>query len=318
MINTKNKENNWLSAHRKKITSQFGEDGVIEEIFKLIGEENKWCVEFGAGRGNTNTWSLINQKGWSGVLIEINPVYCRDMRNAYKDNDQVVIINKAVNFERPNLLDNILCNTVIPTSFDFMVVDIDGNDYHVWESFQLYKPRVVMVEYNGRIPLDMEFVQPQDFHLQWGSSLASIVKLGQKKGYELVYAYANNAIFVKKELFKLFCIMDNSIAAIARDYYPQGHFFQLYDGTIVLHGMERILADKKKISKKPLYVLTLNGLFPVTFSYDRKITRFIKNFIKGNNFIYSFIYPHVEKIYGDIWTRKRKKLFTKKQRQFKR
>jgi len=316
-MSTKNKENNWLSAHRKKITSQFGEDGVIEEIFKLIGEENKWCIEFGAGRGNTNTWSLINKKGWSGVLIEINPVYCRNMRSVYKDNEQVIVINKAVNFEGPNSLDNILRNTAMPNTFDFMVVDIDGNDFHVWEAFQLYKPRVVMIEYNGGIPIDIEFVQPRDINLQWGSSLASLVKLGKEKEYELVYAYANNAIFVKKELFNLFGIMDNSVAAIARNYYSQGLFFQLHDGTIVLYGAGRILAYKKKISKKSVYVLTPDGLFPVKFSYNWKIARFIKNFIKGNNFIYSFIYPHVEKIYGGIWKRKREKLFTKKQRQFK-
>ena len=41
-------KNDWSLDHRKKITSQCGEDGIIEKIFEMIGVQNKWCVEFGA------------------------------------------------------------------------------------------------------------------------------------------------------------------------------------------------------------------------------------------------------------------------------
>jgi len=67
------KGNNWLALYRKNITSQSGEDGIIEKIFELIKGDN-WCVEFGAcdGKSTSNTWNLINNKGWSAVPIEPN------------------------------------------------------------------------------------------------------------------------------------------------------------------------------------------------------------------------------------------------------
>ena len=45
-----------------------------------------------------------------------------------------------------------------------------------------------MVEFNPTIPADVEFVQPRDIKINQGSSLLSLTKLGQEKGYELVAA----------------------------------------------------------------------------------------------------------------------------------
>jgi hypothetical protein len=49
-----------LSVYEKNITSQFGEDGIIEEVLNRIGIENASCVEFGAwdGKHFSNTWQL--------------------------------------------------------------------------------------------------------------------------------------------------------------------------------------------------------------------------------------------------------------------
>jgi hypothetical protein len=51
--------------------SQFGEDGLVEAVFELIGTTNKWCFEVGAADGvfYSNTKRLRDQ-GWSAVLIE--------------------------------------------------------------------------------------------------------------------------------------------------------------------------------------------------------------------------------------------------------
>jgi len=56
---------------QKNVTSQCGEDGIIEEIFTIIKDGDKWCVEFGAwdGKQTSNTWNLIQNKGWAGIAI---------------------------------------------------------------------------------------------------------------------------------------------------------------------------------------------------------------------------------------------------------
>ncbi len=90
-------------------------------------------------------------------------------------------------------------------------IDIDGNDYYIWESIKDYDPKVDIIEFNQAIPSDIEFVQKKDFTLHQGNSLLSLIKLGKLKGYELVATSFCNAIFVKSDLFDLFEIADNRI-----------------------------------------------------------------------------------------------------------
>ena len=44
-------ESTYLDVVRRNVTSQAGEDGLIQRIFSMIGAANKWCVEFGAWDG---------------------------------------------------------------------------------------------------------------------------------------------------------------------------------------------------------------------------------------------------------------------------
>jgi len=62
-----------VNKYRRNVTSQFGQDGVLAETFKRLGiGPQPWCVEIGAhdGYSLSNTWNLINEQGWSAVLIE--------------------------------------------------------------------------------------------------------------------------------------------------------------------------------------------------------------------------------------------------------
>lgn len=307
---------NPLFSYCQKLNSQYGEGGVLEEIFRRISVKNEdaWCVEFGAGDGgenNTNTWHFINQLGWSAVLIEADPVYYRDLPKNYEGNKRVFCFNKLVDFEGPDSLDNILRRTPIPADFDFLCIDIDGNDYHIWKSLHSYQPKVVMIEYNGRIFSDIEFVQPRDKSIRWGSSLLSIAKLGKEKGYELVYAHICNAILVKKEYYGLFNIADNSPAMVVGDEDPQTRFFQLYDGSIVLCGcpIRKLLCNKKKLSgSNPVWVLEDCGrLRPVKFCQDGKTLKFLKRMFKGGT-LYQLSYPLIRKFYDQAWKKRRGQL----------
>ena len=65
-------ESAYLQEFRRDVTSQYGEDGIIEKTLELLDEPTKWCVEFGAwdGRHLSNTYDLIVNKGYSAVMIE--------------------------------------------------------------------------------------------------------------------------------------------------------------------------------------------------------------------------------------------------------
>ena len=58
--------------YSNNITSQFGEDGIIKEIFNRIGTKYKICVELGAwdGKHFSNTWNLWFNNEWHAILIE--------------------------------------------------------------------------------------------------------------------------------------------------------------------------------------------------------------------------------------------------------
>src|SRR3989338_1092974 len=285
-------EADYLSGYRKQVTSQFGEDGVIEKIFEIMenadrpeghglafhSQSHKWCVEFGAGDGKTfsNIWNLIVSKGWSAVAIEANKKLYKRLIRTYRDNNKVICINKIMNFAGDNTLDGVLSETPIPKDFDLLCVDVDGNDYHIWNSLKRYTPKVVMIEFNPTIPADVEFVQHRDMKISQGSSLLSLTKLGLEKGYELAAALDVNAFFVKQKDYPLFKMKDNSPALVRKINKYETRLFQLYDGTLVLAGNKTFLWRGEEINQDKIQVLPKSlRRYPARISFLRKIFNYL-------------------------------------------
>lgn len=250
--------NSDLLTYSRDVTSQHGEDGIIERIFDIIGEESKWCVELGALNGvhDSNVWHLINECGWSGVLIEADYTQFERLHKEYADVERVLCINTFVSFDGANSLDAIFVHTPLPRVFDLLSLDIDGNEYHLLDSLADYHPRVMVVEFNQTIPNEVAFIQPRDMHVFQGSSLRSLVELGKHKGYELVAANEANAFFVLKDLFPKFGITDNAIDALHADTRYQTKLYQLYDGTLRTTGYNRLLWHDLPIDMEKLQVLS--------------------------------------------------------------
>lgn len=238
-----NDESTYLARFKNDVTSQCGEDGVIEEIFNIIGTESRWCVEFGAWDGKylSNTYNLIANKGWSGTLIEGSRQRFGQLEQTYAGNPKAHLICDVVGFD-PNRdsLDCILARTPIPERFDLLSIDIDGNDWYIWESVTRFRPRIVVIEFNPTVPNDVAFLQDKDPAINQGCSLLALLDLAKSKDYELVCATAWNGFFVVKEEFHKFNIADNSIDAM---YLPvcDGRVFHGFDCRIFAVGMPRFL-----------------------------------------------------------------------------
>ena len=230
--------NNWLNEYARNVTSQTGEDGIIEKALDVIGENEGWCVEFGAwdGKHLSNTHNLIANKAYSAVLIEGNARRFRDLEVNYRDNASVYALNTLVGFNKDDGLDALLSQTGIPVNFDLLSIDIDGNDYHVWAATESYRPKVVVIEYNPTIPNAVEFVQIRDMRVMQGSSILSLTKLARVKRYELVAVTEFNAVFVDSKYFDLFGIQDNSVDAIRTEQPLVTYIFNGYDGTVFMRG----------------------------------------------------------------------------------
>ena len=226
------------NQYARDVTSQFGEDGIINEILNRIGRRNRWCVEFGAWDGKylSNTWTLINNEHWSGVLIEGAQDRCTALHASYQSRPNEVFVRQGyVGWESGNDLDGFLGGTPIAQDFDVLSIDIDGNDWHVWHALKNYRPRLVVVEFNPSASNELYFVQDANGALNQGASLRAMVDLGKSKGYELVATTYTNAFFVLAEDFDKLGIADNSIDAM-HEPHIEIQICQGYDGTIFAAG----------------------------------------------------------------------------------
>ncbi len=231
-------EPTWLLKYRRNVHSHDGEDGIIEKVLGLIPDKNKWCVEFGAWDGIylSNTRNLIANHEYSAVLIEGSAAKHEELKRNNEQYKSVIPLCTFVGFDKRDNLDTILSSTPIPKDFDFLSIDVDGNDYHIWRAMSEYKPKLVCIEFNPTIPTTSKFIQEPDFSITRGCSLSALDDLAKEKGYELICVISVNAFFVRKEYYPLFQMETNSPEVLRTDLSGLTYFCVGYDGKVFLEG----------------------------------------------------------------------------------
>lgn len=257
-----------INLHEKKFYSQNGEDGIIEFIFSKIGTTNKFFVEFGVGDGfECNTVYLLDKKGWKGLMMDYGAdqqiqwenvmkkawsnrklslvaslqkdlrfakkILKRSTRSAYSKRDVKIEKVTAENIQ------DLFQKYNVPKNFDLLSIDIDYNDYWVWNAIVDYFPRVVVIEYNSSIPPTESRVVPYDPNAKWdgtnyfGASLLALKNLGQRKGYTLIGCDNNgvNAFFCKSDL-----IQGKKIKNI-EELYKAPKYGEIVNGVYIGHPM---------------------------------------------------------------------------------
>ncbi len=188
------------------VTSRCGEDGVIEKIFEIIQEKNRWCVEVSASieKKYSNVYNLLTHADWRGILVESGPATRKEMQKTFRWHVNVRCINTSSDLADPHSLDNTLSETGTPEDFDLLSLSMGGEDYHLWDSVQKYRPKVVVIQYDPAFKNDLIFIYNHSRGFGNGSSLAAILELGSTKGYVQVCTTASSVIFVKKAYGPLF------------------------------------------------------------------------------------------------------------------
>jgi hypothetical protein len=88
-------------------------------------------------------------------------------------------------------------------------IDIDGNDYWIWDALTQVEPQVVIIETHNEfgmrnivVPYDPDYYYPGKHPVYHGASPVAMCKLAERKGYRLVGAneLGFNFIFVKNGL----------------------------------------------------------------------------------------------------------------------
>jgi hypothetical protein len=233
----------YLERFGYKVYSQDDEDGIIDEIFNRIKTTNKTFVEFGVQNGLESNCHFLLHKGWNGLWIDGNKKSIKELKQYFKKpiaQKQLSVINAFITKDNINKLIGIDGN--INGEIDLLSIDIDGNDYWIWEAINCIEPRVVVIEYNSKFPPPYEWVMEYDEKHIWdgsdkhSASLKSFEILGTRLGYQLVGTNMNglNAFFVKKELTQgLFpepATAENLYHVFGNGYMWSGHQAKGYIG----------------------------------------------------------------------------------------
>ena len=193
-----------------RVFSQFGEDGIIQFLISNTEIPNKTFVEFGVeDYAESNTRFLLINNDWSGLVIDGSQPNVETIKNdAICWKHDLTALNAFIT------KDNI--NSLIASRFSgdmgLLSIDIDGNDYWIWDSINVVNPRIVICEYNSvfgskhcvTIPYSADFVR-QNAHwsnLYFGASLGALTMLAERRGYFFVgcNSAGNNAFFVRKDV----------------------------------------------------------------------------------------------------------------------
>lgn len=198
-----------------KVYSQWGEDGIIQHLIRHIEIPNKIFVEFGVeDYTEANTRFLLQNNNWTGLIMDGSEENIEKVKNDpiyWRYNLQAV----SAFIDRDNINELILKNG-ISGDIGILSVDIDGNDYWVWEQIKVVSPRIVICEYNSlfgnmhaiSVPYDKAFVRSEKHfsNLYYGASIGAFDYLASQKGYTLVASNSagNNLFFVRDDLAHVF------------------------------------------------------------------------------------------------------------------
>jgi hypothetical protein len=221
---TKILQRNWLQHYKEcakrntkidlsdagfRVFSQFEEDGILLAIFGIIGETNKVFIDIGSANGiNSNCANFAVNFGWHGLFMDGNENGIKEGREFYNSHSDTWAYPpkfKHAFIQRENV-NHLIEAAGFKGEVDLVSIDLDGNDYWVWDALNVVSPRVVIIETHVEfgfksivVPYDKDYSYPgihPDYH---GASPVAMKKLANKKGYRLVGSnyYGFNTIYVK-------------------------------------------------------------------------------------------------------------------------
>lgn len=195
-----------------KVFSQFGDDGIIQYLLQQVDipEGSRKFIEFGVqDYQESNTRFLLMNDNWSGLILDGSSAnIAKVVADAQFWRHDLTAV--AAFIDRDNVND-LFSRNGYKGEIGLLSVDIDGNDYWVWESIEVVNPIIVVCEYNSvfgaehavTIPYDPVFQRSAAHYsnLYWGVSLNALFLLASRRGYAFVgcNSAGNNAYFVRRD-----------------------------------------------------------------------------------------------------------------------
>ena len=237
---------NDINDYEFKKTSQNNEDGIIEFIFNKIGLEKINFVEIGFDFYQNNSLNFLDKVN-KGLFIdgsEDKVIKFKSIISMLYPFKNISVVNKFIDKDNLNsIIGNYFRND---DEIDFFSIDVDGNDYYLFENLEV-RPKVICIEYNFWFGPDAKCSTPYDKNFIWeigttycGASLNSLCDLAKRKGYYLIAleSHCVNAFFIRSDLKDNFEIIDNIKFFRTPKYYSNDE----------IENRKKLLLENKKLT----------------------------------------------------------------------
>lgn len=193
--------------------SQNGEDGILLYLFTIAGHGTRRAVEVCAGNAiEANATNLVLHHDWDALMLDGDESLIKEGElffGAHPETHRIGPTLAAEWITRDNI-GQILARHGYEDDIDLLSLDMDGMDYWILETLTI-RPRIIVLEYNNRIPADRAVTVPYDERFAtdawagdgyFGAGLAAFDRLLRSREYELVGSnrHNTNAFFVRSDV----------------------------------------------------------------------------------------------------------------------
>lgn len=201
-----------LASVEFKVFSQNGEDGIIEWLVAKLPMIPQSFIEFGVENyQESNTRFLLTNRNWRGLVIDGSEKNINFIKgqNLYWQHD-LTAVAKFITTENIN---RVFQDNNFVGDIGILSIDIDGNDYWIWQAIDVVSPAIVIVEYSAvlgdmypiSVPYQSDFYR-FDAHYSGqyaGASIKAFNHLAEQKGYKLIGTNSTgvNAFYIRNDLF---------------------------------------------------------------------------------------------------------------------
>jgi hypothetical protein len=196
--------------------SQFEEDGIILYILAAIGMETRTVVEMCCGSGHEcMAANLILNHRFRGFLLDGDDASVNAATSFFSSKKDCYmtppVIRKA--WITKDNVNTLLREMGASGEVDLLSLDMDGNDYWIWDAITEINPRLCVFETHNLVPDDVSVTIPYDPNFYcWSKkgderdfrsvSLLAMKKLSEAKGYRMIGAHRHgfNVFFLRNDL----------------------------------------------------------------------------------------------------------------------
>ena len=212
-----------------RVFSQWGEDGIIDWLVSLLPDIPQTFIEFGVeDYRESNTRFLLQHKYWRGLVLDSGNKNIRTIKESelYWRHD----LTAVEAFITKDNINTLITSNGFSGEVGILSIDLDGNDYWIFDAINCVNPAVIVCEINGvfgdkhaiTIPYREDFSRlgAHSSGQYFGASLNAMRSLAESKGYTFIGTTKSgvNAFFIRNDLSSAITPAINAILA-----YPNQH-----------------------------------------------------------------------------------------------